>query len=62
MARTKLMPKKDERGGDRWVLHSKEARKALAEKGWRPPLQFTTHPQPRGLTHERGGGEAGGRG
>ena len=40
----KLMPKKDKRGRERWVLYSKEARNALAEKGWRPPLQSTTHP------------------
>ena len=25
------------RGGERWVLHSREVRRALAEKGWRPP-------------------------
>ena len=46
MARTKVTPKKDDRGRERWVLHSREVRRALAEKGWRPPLQFITHPQP----------------
>ena len=30
MARMKLMPKKDERGRERWVLHSKEASRALS--------------------------------
>ena len=39
------MPRKDERGRERWVLHSKEARKALAEKGWRPPSPVH-HPSP----------------
>ena len=34
-------------GWERWVVQSREARRALAEKGQRPPLQFTTHPQPR---------------
>ena len=46
MARTKVTPKKDERGGERWVLCSREARRALVEKGLRPPPQFITHPQP----------------
>ena len=40
-----LTPKKDKRGGERWVLHSKEARKALAEKGQRPPSPVH-HPSP----------------
>ena len=38
------MPRKEERGGDRWVLQSREARRALAEKGWRPPPVH--HPSP----------------
>ena len=46
MARTKLIPKKDEKGGERWVLWSKEERRALVERGQRPPSQYTTHPQP----------------
>ena len=46
IARNKVMPKKDERGRERWVLCSREVRRALAEKGWRPPLQFINHPQP----------------
>ena len=37
MTGTKVTPKKDETGRERWVLHSREARRALAEKGWRPP-------------------------
>ena len=32
MVRTKIMLKKDERGGERWVLCSREVRRALAEK------------------------------
>ena len=45
MARTKLTPKKDERGEERWVLHSKEARRPLAEKGQRLPSPVY-HPSP----------------
>ena len=41
----KLTPKKDERGGERWVLCSKEARSVLAEKGWRL-LSPVHHPSP----------------
>ena len=37
MPRTKVTLKKDERGGERWVLYSREVRNALAEKGQRPP-------------------------
>ena len=39
------MPKKDERGGERWVLHSREVRRALMEKGQRPPSPVH-HPSP----------------
>ena len=39
--------KHGKKGGKKRVLRSKDARKALAEKGRRPPLPFTTHPQPR---------------
>ena len=54
MARTKVTPKKDERGRERWVLCSREVRRALAEKGWRPPPQFITHPRPGSpCPHER---------
>ena len=36
MARTKVTPKKDKRGWERWELCSREVRRALAEKGQRP--------------------------
>ena len=45
MARTTLTPKKGERGGKKRVLRSKDARKALAEKG-RRPLSPIHHPSP----------------
>ena len=45
MARTKLTPRKEERGGEKWVLQSREARRALAEKGQRPP-SLVHHPSP----------------
>ena len=38
------MPKKDRE--ERRVLQMREEQKELAEKGRRPPLQCTTHPQP----------------
>ena len=56
------MLKKDERGGERWVLHSREARRALAEKGQRPPSSSSPIPSHEALTCERGGGEADGGG
>ena len=62
MARTKVMPKKDERGRERLVLCSREARKALAEKGWRPLSSSSPIPSQEALTHERGGEEADGGG
>ena len=37
MARTKLTLRKREKDGERWVLRLREVRRALAEKGWRPP-------------------------
>ena len=45
IARTKLTPRKGEKGGKRWVLRSKDTRKALAEKGRRPPSPIH-HPSP----------------
>ena len=45
MARTKLMPRKGEKGGERWVLRSREVRRGLAEKGQRPPSPVH-HPSP----------------
>ena len=45
MVRTKVTPKKDKRGRERWVLHSREARRALVEKGQRP-LSPVHHPSP----------------
>ena len=36
MARTKVTPKKEGRGRERWALCCREVRRALAEKGWRP--------------------------
>ena len=47
MARTKLTSRKGRWGGGKRILRSKATRIALAEKGRRPPLPFTTHPQPR---------------
>ena len=47
MARTKLTPRKGEKCSKRWVLRLRDTRKALAEKGWRPLLPFTTHPKSR---------------
>ena len=44
MARTKVTPKK-ERGGDKWVLWPREARKEIAERGRRPPSPVH-HPSP----------------
>ena len=61
MARTKLMPKKDRKGGERWVLWSKEQRKELAERGWRPPPSAPPILSQEALTH-KGGGEEDGRG
>ena len=45
MARTKVTPKKDEMDGERWVLCSREVRRALAEKGQRPHSPVH-HPSP----------------
>ena len=45
MARTKLTLRKREKGGKRWVLRLREVRRALAEKGWRPPSPMH-HPSP----------------
>ena len=45
MARTKLTPRKRERGSEKRVLRCKDARKALAEKGRRPPSPIQ-HPSP----------------
>ena len=45
MARTKLTPRKGEEGGKRWVLRPRDVRKALAEKGQRPPSSIH-HPSP----------------
>ena len=45
MARMKITPKKDERGWERWVLWSREVRRMLAEKGWRPASPVH-HPSP----------------
>ena len=39
------MPKKDERRGQKWVLCSREVRRALVEKGQRPPSPVH-HPFP----------------
>ena len=52
MARTKLTPRKEEKGGERWVLKPREVRRAMAEKGWwfpspiHPPFQ-AKEPSPR---------------
>ena len=62
MARTKVMPKKDERGGESWVLQSREARRALAEKRWSPLPSTSPFPSQEALTHERGGKAAHGGG
>ena len=39
------MPRKREKGSERWVLRLREVRRALAEKGWRPPSPMH-HPSP----------------
>ena len=57
MTRTKLTLGKGERGGEKRVLRSRTVRMILAEKGRRPPLQFTPSPAkeapPRGEEIER---------
>ena len=39
------MPKKDKKGGEMWVIQSKEQRNELAERGWRPSSPVH-HPSP----------------
>ena len=47
MARTKVTPKKDERGRE-WGSPLQRSQEGSSGEGWRPPLQFITHPQPGG--------------
>ena len=52
MARTKLTPRKGERGGEKRVLQLRTVRMILADKGRRPPSPVHPHPQLKRL-HQR---------
>ena len=63
MARTKLTPRKEKRGGERWVLQSHGGQEGPSREGMEAPLSGSPPiPSQGSLTHERGGEEAGGRG